>query len=198
MGAHQPIYTPYHKAPPFKSAERRWLKLRGVARLTEAIQGFHSRTEYGKIKTIWLLDDYAHTQHLIDPSVDAQTYAKYPLRKTNDLRREVLSPLSAEEALQLAIKLARDNQIPLNECLAREYIVRLGPAIFQLFVVELQEGAPSPEQPVGMENIYRVAAAVVSRRTIRHRRLGGFLAGNDPPFGSRVGPQSANCRALIG
>ena len=77
----------------------------------------------------------------------------------NDLRRETLTPLGADEALELALKLAHDNSIPLNEALAREYIDRLGPAIWpyfiQLFVAELQDHDPDPNHPADLEAIYR-------------------------------------------
>lgn len=80
----------------------------------------------------------------------------------NDLRREILPPLSSAEALELAIKLAQDNGVPLNESLAQEYIQRLGPAIWpyfiQLFVAELQDRNPQSDQPVNMEEICRTVA----------------------------------------
>lgn len=80
----------------------------------------------------------------------------------NDLRREFLTPLPADEALELALRLARDNHVPLNESLAREYIERLGPArwpfFIQLFVAELQDAGPTPEQPADLDRIYQAVA----------------------------------------
>lgn len=80
----------------------------------------------------------------------------------NDLRRETLQPLSADEALQFALRLAGDNQIPLSECLAKEYIGRLGPAVWpyfiQLFVSELQEHPADPGQPRDVAAIYQAVA----------------------------------------
>lgn len=95
---------------------------------------------------------------------------KYGIRgSANDLRRVELPPLGRDdvddehdEALQLALKLAEDNDIPLNKVLAREYLKRLGPAVWpyfiQLFVAELQDAGASPEKPVDLNRIYdRVA-----------------------------------------
>ena len=80
----------------------------------------------------------------------------------NDLRRVELAPLSNDEALELALTLARDNHIPLNKTLALEYLQRLGPAVWpffiQLFVAELQDAAASPSEPVDLEQIYHRVA----------------------------------------
>lgn len=80
----------------------------------------------------------------------------------NDLRREFLTPLVNDDALQLALTLAHDNHVPLNKTLAQEYLQRLGPAVWpyfiQLFVAELQDAAASPNQPVDLEQIYRRVA----------------------------------------
>lgn len=80
----------------------------------------------------------------------------------NDLRREFLAPLRPAEALDLAMTLARDNHVLLNQTLAQEYLGRLGPAVWpyfiQLFVAELQDAAASPGQPADLEQIYRRVA----------------------------------------
>lgn len=80
----------------------------------------------------------------------------------NDLRRESLAPLEEEEALELALRLASDNRVPLNEPLAREYVQRLGPArwpfFIQLFLAELQDSGPSPEYPANLDRIYQAVA----------------------------------------
>ncbi len=81
---------------------------------------------------------------------------------SNDLRREFLTPLSNGQALELALTLARDNQVPLSETLVQEYLQRLGTAVWpyfiQLFIAELQETEASPNQPVDLEKIYRQVA----------------------------------------
>lgn len=81
---------------------------------------------------------------------------------TNDLRREWLKPLGEDEAVAMALRLAGDNGIPLNDALARDYVQRLGPGCWpffiQLFLAELQEAAPSPEQPANLDQIYRAVA----------------------------------------
>lgn len=80
----------------------------------------------------------------------------------NDLRREFLTSLNAAEALELALTLASDNHVLLNETLALEYLRRLGPAAWpyfiQLFVAELQDAEASPGQPADLEQIYRRVA----------------------------------------
>ncbi|MCW5598213.1 MAG: ATP-binding protein [Nitrosomonas sp.] len=80
----------------------------------------------------------------------------------NDLRRETLPPLSPEEALQFALRLAGDNQIPLSEQVAKAYIDRLGPAVWpyfiQLFIAELQERAANPEHGHDVAVSYQAVA----------------------------------------
>jgi hypothetical protein len=94
---------------------------------------------------------------------------KYGIRgSANDLRRIELPPLrrdeadDRDEALQLALKLAGDNGVPLNAVLAREYLQRLGLAVWpyfiQLFVAELQEAEATPENPVDLDRIYEQVA----------------------------------------
>ena len=77
----------------------------------------------------------------------------------NDLRREVLLPLTVDDALALMLKLAQDNNIALDEDSARTFIARLGPAIWpyfiQLYVAELQDYYLRTEEPIDIENIYR-------------------------------------------
>ncbi len=80
----------------------------------------------------------------------------------NDLRREFLMPLGQAEALELALTLAKDNGLALDQDLAQAYVQRLGPAIWpyfiQLFVAELQEAAAEPGQPIELARIYREVA----------------------------------------
>ena len=77
----------------------------------------------------------------------------------NDLRREVLSTLTVDEALTLMLKLAQDNNIALDEDSAHIFIARLGPAIWpyfiQLYVAELQDYYLRTDEPIDIENIYR-------------------------------------------
>jgi len=77
----------------------------------------------------------------------------------NDLRREVLSTLTVDEALALMLKLAQDNDIALDEDSARVFIARLGSAIWpyfiQLYVAELQDYYLRTDEPIDIENIYR-------------------------------------------
>lgn len=64
----------------------------------------------------------------------------------NDLRREVLTPLTAEEALEFTLQLAADNAVNLPEALAQHYVDSLGaglwPFFIQLFIAELQTSPP--------------------------------------------------------
>lgn len=80
----------------------------------------------------------------------------------NDLRREWLKPLKEDEAVAMALRLAGDNGIPLNDALARDYVQRLGPGrwpfFIQLLLAELQDAAPSPGQPANLDQIYRAVA----------------------------------------
>ena len=80
----------------------------------------------------------------------------------NDLRREALQPLSADEALQFALRLASDNQILLNEHRVKEYINRLGSAIWpyfiQLFIAELQGHCADQRQFPDVTTIYQAVA----------------------------------------
>lgn len=80
----------------------------------------------------------------------------------NDLRRETLQPLSADEALQFALRLAGDNQILLNEHFAKDYINRLGSAIWpyfiQLFIAELQEHSADQRQFPDVTAVFQAVA----------------------------------------
>ncbi|MCX7099829.1 MAG: hypothetical protein NTV43_18195 [Methylococcales bacterium] len=71
----------------------------------------------------------------------------------NDLRREVLTPLTPEEALAFTLQLAADNAVNLPEALAQHYIASLGaglwPFFIQLFIAELQTSSP----PTSTEDI---------------------------------------------
>lgn len=77
----------------------------------------------------------------------------------NDLNRQYLTPLDAEEGVALALRLADANDIPLNATLAREYVKRLGPAVWpyfiQLFLHELQDAAATPHQRCDLDGIYK-------------------------------------------
>lgn len=86
----------------------------------------------------------------------------------NDLRRETLQPLTDTEALQLCLKLANDNRLPLTEILAQDYIQRLGPArwpfFLQLFVAELED-AHHCNDVLSVDSIYQ---AVVKNKGSRN------------------------------
>lgn len=79
-----------------------------------------------------------------------------------DIPRLYLEGLKEQEALQLALTLAKDNRLALDQDLAQAYLQRLGPAVWpyfiQLFVAELQEAAAEPGQPIELERLYREVA----------------------------------------
>lgn len=83
-------------------------------------------------------------------------------RHRNDLRCEELSPLQPDEALQLTMQLADDNQLELDESSAQKYIARLGPAIWpyfiQLLIAELQDRRSEQQQPIDIEIICSAVA----------------------------------------
>ncbi|MDR4514289.1 hypothetical protein [Nitrosomonas sp.] len=80
----------------------------------------------------------------------------------NDLRREILPPQTKEDALAFTLQLANNNQISLDEALAREFINRLGPAIWpffiQLFVAECQDYVLRYGEPVDLDKVYQTVA----------------------------------------
>ncbi len=80
----------------------------------------------------------------------------------NDLRREILSPLTISDALAFTRQLALDNQVILDEAMVREFIHRLGPAIWpffiQLFVAECQDYILRSGEPIDMDTVYRTIA----------------------------------------
>ncbi len=80
----------------------------------------------------------------------------------NDLRRETLKPLTTDDAVIFIRQLANDNQVNLDEAIARAFIDRLGPAIWpyfiQLFVAECQDYIHRTGKPVDLETVYRAVA----------------------------------------
>lgn len=80
----------------------------------------------------------------------------------NDLNRQFLLPLTANEGMELAQRLADSNGIPLNKTLASEYVQRLGPAIWpyfiQLFIHELQDAAATPHRQCDLNAVYNAVA----------------------------------------
>ena len=86
----------------------------------------------------------------------------------NDLRREVLHPLLTEEAVAFALQLANDNRIALDEIMAREFINRLGPAMWpffiQLFVAECQDYIAHSGNPVNTNDLDAILRKVTIGR----------------------------------
>lgn len=80
----------------------------------------------------------------------------------NDLRRELLTPLRQDEALNFTMRLASDNQIALPEALAEDYLQRLGPGLWpffiQLFIAELQDIDLPPTTTADIERVYQTIA----------------------------------------
>lgn len=81
---------------------------------------------------------------------------------TNDIRRITLLPLTAEEALELCLKLANDNAITLTSDNAKDFIQRLGqarwPYFLQLFIAELEDLQNSSNPVVNIDTLYRAAS----------------------------------------